>query len=60
MHPRYAVIITLLVLTFAPISAIVPAADGSPDPQDTFDVDGPMLYLKAGVFDPVNDPAPGP
>ncbi|MCK5414251.1 MAG: S8 family serine peptidase, partial [Thermoplasmata archaeon] len=38
----------------------MPAANGSLDPQDTFDVDGPMLYLKAGVFDPVSDPAPGP
>jgi uncharacterized membrane protein/subtilisin family serine protease len=60
MHPRYAALLILLVLALGPLGAAVPAADGPTDHQDHSFIDAPLLYLKAGTFDPVNDPAPGP
>jgi uncharacterized membrane protein/subtilisin family serine protease len=60
MHPRYAVLLIFLVLTLGPISAAIPTADGSQDVQDPTTFDTLHLHLRAGVFDPLTDPAPGP
>jgi len=60
MHPRYAVLLIFLVLTLGPISAAVPTADGSQEAPDTMTYDALHLHLKAGVFDPLTDPTPGP
>ncbi len=60
MHSRYAVLFTLLVLALSSLGAAVPAAEGPEDGAGGTTWYGPMLYLKAGIFDPLTDPAPGP
>jgi subtilisin family serine protease len=60
MHPRYAVLFTLLVLTISSLGAAVPAAEGPEDGAGGTTWYGPLLYLKAGTFDPLTEPAPGP
>ena len=60
MHPRFAVLLIFLVLTLGPLGAAVPATDGPVEAQDDVQTNAQLLYLKAGVFDPLTDPAPGP
>jgi uncharacterized membrane protein/subtilisin family serine protease len=53
-------LLIFLVLTLGPVSGMVPAEDGSQDGQDPLTFDTLHLHLRAGVFDPLRDPAPGP
>jgi uncharacterized membrane protein/subtilisin family serine protease len=53
--------VALALLLAAPAQAVLPASDAATGGTIIAPSSAPvMLYLKAGTFDPVTDPAPGP
>jgi len=60
MRPRHAALLVLTLLLASPLATAVPADDGPSGGAGSTAAAGPLLYLKAGTFDPVVDPAPGP
>ncbi len=60
MNPRLPALLILLVLTLGPLTSATPADDSSEPGQDHASTDAVLLHLKAGIFDPLTDPAPGP
>lgn len=60
MRMRYAALLVLLFLLASPLTVAIPTDDGPPGEPEAVTAAGSLLYLKAGVFDPVVDPAPGP
>ncbi len=60
MNPRLPALLILLVLTIGPLAGAFPADEGPRPNQDTVTTEELYLHLRAGVFDPLTDPAPGP
>jgi uncharacterized membrane protein/subtilisin family serine protease len=60
MNPRFPALLVLLVLALGPLGAAVPTDEGPGPAREVVTYGSVSLYLKAGVFDPLTDPAPGP
>ncbi|UCC92410.1 MAG: S8 family serine peptidase [Thermoplasmata archaeon] len=61
MRARTIPLLFILIMLALPAQALTgEAPDGSVDPPGPVVDDGVILWLKAGAFDPLEDPVPGP